>query len=465
MTEESSNHHLNGQPTGGYRSSRDWTQGSVIKSLLSLSWPMIITNSVNVLGPLADMIWVGRLGPDSVAAVGVASMMVMLVHASLLGIFTGLRAMVSRYMGAQDRSQAVHVAQQALVMAAICGILLAVVGILLDRWMLGLLGVSPEVIEIGAPYMRINFIGMIAMGVRFATDGTMQASGDTLTPMKLAVIFRLVHIILCPFLVFGWIFFPAMGASGAAITGVFSQTVGSLLGLAILISGRSRLRLSFTKFRFDLGVIWRLITIGIPASLMMVQMQLGHLVMTIFVVGFGTAAVAAHTICQRIDMLLMMPLLGIGASAGVLVGLNLGAHHAERAEKSGWIALLISEGFLIIAGTVIFIWAETVVNIFSSDSELGAIADNYIKIAAIGYMIMAFTLVLQNCISGAGDTLPPLVIGLIMVWVIQIPLGWLLSRTELGVYGVRWAVVVGLVLSLIAYTLYFRSGRWKRKRI
>ncbi len=462
---EESNDRSSRELAAAPRISRDWTQGSVTKNLLSLSWPMIVTNSLNILGPLVDMIWMGRLGPDSVAAVGVASMMVMLVNAFLMGVFTGLRAMVSRYMGAQDKPQAVHVAQQALVIAVIFGILLAVVGILLDRWMLGLMGISPEVVEIGAPYMRINFIGMIAIGVRFATDGTMQASGDTLTPMKIAVIFRFAHVILCPFLIFGWFFFPSLGASGAALTGVFSQTLGSLLGLAILISGRSRLRLSFRNFRFDPSVIWRLITIGIPASLMMLQMQLGQIVMTTFVVRFGTAAVAAHTICQRIDMLLMMPIMGIGASAGVLVGLNLGAHQMERAEKSGWTALLISEGVLIVAGTAILIWAETVVNIFSSDPELGAIADDYVKIAAIGYMIMAFNLVLQNCISGAGDTLPPLVIGIIIIWIIQIPLGWFLSHTELGVYGVRWAVVSGLVLSMIAYTSYFRSGRWKKKRI
>ena len=444
---------------------KDWTQGNINKNLFSLAWPLIITNSLNVLGPTVDMIWMGRLGPDYVAAVGVAATVIMLVSAFLMGVFTGLRSMVSRYMGAKDQQLAVHTAQQALATAAIFGVLLAIMGILLDRWILELMGVAPEVVEIGSAYMRINFIGMIAMGVRFATDGTMQASGDTMTPMKLAVIFRIVHIFLCPFLVFGWGFFPAMEANGAAITNVISQTLGSLLGLGILMSGRSRLRLSFNKFRFDPRIIWKLISIGIPASIMMLQMQLGQLIMTALVTSFGTVAVAAHTICQRLDMLLLMPLMGIGVSAGVLVGLNLGAKQPERAEKSGWMAVLISEIILIMAGAAILFWPSAVVDIFSLDPDLGAIADNYIRIAALGYMIMAFYLVLQNCITGAGDTLPPLLIGLVIVWVIQIPLGWLFTKTGLGVYGVRWAVVIGQVLAMIAYSIYFRSGRWKKKRI
>jgi putative MATE family efflux protein len=463
--QEDPNIYSNRQLAPASRKARDWTQGSILKNLLSLSWPMVVSNGLNVLGPTVDMIWLGKLGPDSMAAVGISGMVVMLVNALLMGIFTGLRSMVARFIGADDKEGAVHVAQQAFVIAGILGLIFALMGIWMDRWILGLLGVSSSVLEIGAAYMRINFIGMIAMSMRFTTDGIMQASGDTMNPMKLAIIFRVTHVILSPFLIFGWWIFPQLGATGAAVTGVFSQTVGTVLGLAMLMSGRSRLRISFDKFRFDLLLIWRLIKIGIPASVIGIQMQLGQLIMTTFVVQFGTAAVAAHSLCQRIDMLLAMPLMGIGASAGVLVGQNLGAHKPERAEKSGWTALAISEGILLVLGLLIMIFPVAVIHIFSTDPALDAIADTYVRIASLGYMIMAFSMVLQNCISGAGDTLPPMVIGLIIVWIIQIPLGWYLSHTSLGVFGVRWAVVCGGFINMVAYTLYFRSGRWKNKRI
>jgi putative MATE family efflux protein len=233
----------------------------------------------------------------------------------------------------------------------------------------------------------------------------------------------------------------------------------------MLMSGRSRLRMSFREFRFDPAVIWRLIRIGIPASVMGLQFQFGQLVMTSFVVPFGTDAVAAHTLCQRIDMTLNMPLMGLGASAGVLVGQNLGAHQPQRAEKSGWTALGLSEAVLVVIAVLILLFPQVVISIFSSDAGLMAIADNYVRIAAVGYMLASFSMVLQSCISGAGDTLPPMVIGLIIVWAIQVPAAIYLTHTSLGVYGVRWAVVAGAVLSTAAYTIYFKMGRWKQKRI
>jgi Na+-driven multidrug efflux pump len=122
------------------------------------------------------------------AAVGVAGMVVMLVNAFLMGVFTGLRSMVARYIGAKDKAGAIHVAQQAFAVAGSLGVILAVIGILLDRWILELLGVSPAVLELGAAYMRINFIGMIALSLRFTSDGIMQASGDTVSPMRIAVL-------------------------------------------------------------------------------------------------------------------------------------------------------------------------------------------------------------------------------------------------------------------------------------
>jgi len=444
---------------------RDWTQGSIIKNLLSIAWPVMINNVLNVLGPTVDMIWVGRLGSDDLAAVGVASMIVMLVNALLMGLFTGLRSMVSRHIGAKNMDAALHVARQGFVLSFVMGVILAIMGIFLDRWMLSLLGVAPEVIELGAGYMKLQFIGMIAMTTRFTADGIMQASGDTVNPMKLAIAFRIVHVALSPVLIFGLWIFPAMGIEGAAVTNVVSQSTGTALGLWILMSGRSRIRFNFRGFRFDPKIIWRLVSIGIPASIMGLQMQFGQLLLTRFVVPFGTIAVATHTLCQRIDMSISMPLMGLGMGAGVLVGQNLGAKQPERAEKSGWIALGLSEAVLVLIAIFIIVAPELIIQLFSSDPEMLSVADKYIMIAAVGYAVTSFTMVLQSCITSAGDTLPPMIISLVSVWVIQIPVAILLSKTSLGMYGVRWAIVGGAFLSAASYLVYFRMGHWKRKRI
>ena len=158
--------------------------------------------------------------------------------------------------------------------------------------------------------------------------------------------------------------------------------------------------------------------------------------------------------------------MGLGTGAGVLVGQNLGAQQPERAEKSGWLAAGLATCFMLIASVAILLWAESIIRIFSPEPDLAEIASTFLRVAVAGYLMMGFNAVFRHCLSGAGDTLSPMVISILMIWVVQMPLAVLLPRvTNLGVYGVRWAIVAGMVTGAVAYIIYFRLGRWKRKRV
>lgn len=449
-----------------YQPGQDLTQGSIVRALFTLSWPMIVANSVNMIGPTVDMVWVGRLGPTAIAAVGVSGIAVMLVQSALMGLFTGLRAMIARFIGGDDEKQAIHVAQQALVIGAASSAVLAVMGIFLSRWILGLVGVAPDVMDDGATYLQIQFVGMFAMSFRMMTDGTMQASGDAMMPMKIAVIFRVLHVILSPLLIFGLWIFPKMGVVGAATTNVVSQSLGTIISMWILFTGRTRLRLTLKGLGVDLRMIWRIIKIGIPASVMGMQRNLGEFWLMAFVAPFGTVAVAAHTLNQRVEMIMMMPVWGMGMAAGVLIGQNLGARKPERAGKSGWLATWLVEGFAFLCCGIIMLWAERIVGVFSNDPDLIPVAATFLRIATGGYILIGFVGVLQQCISGAGETLYPMVVSILAIWITQIPLAYFLSKyTAIGVYGVRWAIVAGYVVSAVCYLVYYITGKWKRKEV
>jgi len=427
---------------------------------------MIVSNALNMMGPTIDMIWVGRLGSASIAGVGVAGIPVMLMMSAMFGLFMGMRAMVARFVGAGDVDAANHVSRQAFVISGVFTIAMASVGAFFAEEILTLLGLEPDVVAEGAAYMRIMFIGVAAMAFRMATESIMQASGDAVTPMRIAILFRVFHVALCPFLIFGWWIFPRLGVSGAALTNVISQSLGMALGLWILFTGRSRLRLSLSKFRIDPNIIWRIVRIGIPASVMGIQNSLAQFVLMWFMIPFGTLAVAAHTLVQRVEMLMFMPGMGFGTAAGVLAGQNLGARQPERAERSGWLAMGFVEAIVITCSVAILLWPEGVVHIFSSEPGLVEIASTFLRIAAVAYSILGFTMVGMHCLSGVGDTLPPMVISLVIAWMIQLPLAFFLPRiTDLGVYGVRWAMVSGMLVGAVAFITYFRMGRWKRKEV
>ncbi len=459
------------EESGGGRGSRrsvvkDWTQGNIFHNLLSLSWPIVVGNSLNLLGPVIDMVWVAKLGAASIAGVGVAGMAVMLVTSARMGLSQGTRALVARFVGAGDSEGANHIGQQAFVISGTYTIIVASIGIFFAEPIMGIFGLEAEVISEGAAYMRIMFISTVAMSFRMMAEAIMQASGDTVTPMRITVVFRIFHAGLSPLLIFGLWIFPRMGVSGAAAANAISQGLGGMVALWILFSGHSRLRLSMKNFSLDFGAIWRILKIGIPASITAMERTFGDLALMWFMAPFGTIAVAGHTLIQRMQAILRMPNMGLGIGSGVLAGQNLGANQPDRAEKGGWLAVGVGEAFTILVSIAILFWAESFVRVFSSDPEIVSMTSSFLRVGVGGYALMGIYYILQNTIAGAGDTMPPMLVTLLNFWLVQIPLAFILPKyTDLGVLGVRWAIVAGMVVGVIAYVTYFRMGRWKRKRV
>jgi len=419
-----------------------------------------------MLGFTYDLIWVGKLGSVAVAGVGIGGIATMLAISAIMGLTMGTRAIIARFIGAGDVSGANHAARQGFIISGSFAVAVAFIGIFLTETIMGLFDVEADVITEGTAYMRILFIGSIAMAFRWTSDSVMQASGDAVNPMWIGIVLRTVHLILCPFLVLGWWIFPQMGVSGAAIANIVSESVGVCIGLWILFTGRSRLRMTLDNFQIDVSIIWRIIRIGFPSLISGIQRTTSQLVLMLFMAPFGTIAVAAHSVIQRIEGFLFMPSMAFGISSGVLMGQNLGARQPERAEKSAWMAMGLVESVLIAVSIMLLFWAEGIVRIFSTEPELIALAGTFIRIACAGYAIMGFMASLMNALSGVGDTIPPMIISLIMTWGITMPLAYFLPQVaSLGVYGIRWAMVAGMVTGSVTFLIYFRTGRWKRKRV
>ena len=448
------------------RFQRDWTKGSIVGNLLSLSWPMLVTRVLMSLAPTVDMIVVGKLGAASVAGVGIGGIVTGLLESLKQGLTMGVRAMVARFVGEGEKEKAIHVAQQGYIITAIFTAFLSVIGVFLAEPILELIGAAPEVVAQGAPYIRIQFVVSIFMTCRMTTDAVMEASGDTITPMKLTVLYRLFHVALVPFMVYGWWFFPRLGTSGAAWTGVASQSLAMTLGLWIMLTGRSRLRLTFRNFHPDPPLIWRLVKISIPASINGMEMSLAQFLIISFITPFGTIAVAAHALTERVNQFIYMPVMALGIGAGVLAGQNLGARQPAQAARTAWISVGLGSAFVVVTAIGIWFWAENLVRIFNSEPEVVAMTADFMRIALASILLLGPAIMLPQCLNGAGDTLPPMIVTLAAMWGVQVPLAFFLPQAAgLGVFGVRWALVGGTALRAIAFSAYFVTGRWKRKVI
>lgn len=452
-------------PVSG-RLARDWTQGSIFTNLLALSWPMTITQTLMSLGPTIDMVWVGKLGDAAVAAVGVSGVVVQLAQGIMMGFTMGMRALIARAIGAKDVALANRVAQQAVIVSASYAVMMALVGHFLGEYIIGFITSDPDIIAMGSAYLRIEFIGGATVTFRMMMDAIMQASGDSVNPMWIAAVYRTFHIILSPVLIFGLWVFPELGVTGAAYTGVIAQSLGVFLGLNVLFGARSRVKLSFDAFKVDPVMIWRIVRIGFPASISGVQRNLNQFFLQIFMAPFGAAALAAHVITQRLEMFIMMPAMSFGQGAGVLVGQNLGAGKAYRATKSAWVGVLAVEAVVVAVAVAMSIWTLPVIRIFNSDPAMNATAIQFIRIAAVGWALMGFQFVLMNCLQGAGDTLPPMIISVFTTWAITIPLAYFLPiHTSWGATGIRWAMTASVLVGAAVNVVYFRTRRWQTRRV
>ncbi len=437
-----------------------------MSNLLHLSWPMVVMETLYVVSQIVDMIWVGRIGSAAVAGVGVANIVLLLIMSMDFGLIVGVRAMITRHVGAHDMAGASYVAGQAFVLAAVWGAVLTAIGVFLAEPMMAAFSVAPDVVAEGTAYLRVMFAGWISLEILVMGLYVIQSTGDTKTPMMIELTIRIVHVILCPLVVMGYWGFPHLGVAGAAVSNVVSQILGAILGLRFLLGGRTRLRLVAGDFRLSGHVMVRIVRIGVPALVMSLQRSFGSLALTWFVIPFGTVAVAAHSLAARVDMFLFMPSVGLGSGAGVLVGQNLGAHQPERAERGAWMAVGFVQAFLMTCSLAILIWAEGIMEVFTNDADLVALGAVFLRIATASYVILAPASVLQSCIAGAGDTVPNMIISIGMIWCIQLPLASVLPKIGgLGVLGVRWAIVATTVVGAIAYVAYFRLGRWKMKRV
>lgn len=445
---------------------KDWTQGSIFRNLLQIAWPMTVTQSLMTLGPFIDMVWVGKLGSVAMAAVGVSGVAVQLAQGAMMGLTTGMRALVSRSIGANEMDTAHAVAQHSVLVSIGYSLLMAVVGVFFSDEIVRLVTTDPEIVTLGAAYMRIQFIGGATMSFRMMMDGIMQASGDTVNPMRIALVYRVFHIALCPFLIFGLWIFPELGVSGAAYTSVISQSLGVALDLMVLFGSRSRLTLTFRGFQFNWDIIWRMLRIGFPSLVSGIQRNLNQFILQGFLGKFGPVVLAAHTISQRIEMLIMMPAMAFGMGAGVLAGQNLGAKLPHRAEKGAWTAVALVEGLAVAAGVVLFFWTGPVIHLFNADPALQATATEFLHIAIVGWCVIGFMFVLMSALQGAGDTVPTMVISIITTWVITLPFAYLLPRiTDWGVIGIRWAMTASTIVGAAANVIYFRTGKWKTRRV
>src|ERR1700757_5123677 len=388
-------------------SHQDYTAGSLNRAILLLAIPMVLEMVLESLFAVVDVFWVGRLGADAIATVGLTESLLSLVFAVGLGLSLSTTAMVARPIGEKDPSGAATAGVQAIVLGLAVSLGIGLPCFFLAPKLLQLMGASPLVVSVGSGYARIALGGSGAILMLFLNNAIFRGAGDAAIAMRLLWVANIINLILDPCLIFGLGPFPRLGVTGAALVTFTGRSIGVLYQFYRLGRGTERLPSLARHLRVNFGVLWRLIRVSLTGILQFLIAHTSWIGLVRIVSIFGSAALAGYTIAIRIVVFVILPSWGLSNAAATLVGQNLGAGRPDRAETSVWRTGLYNMIFMGSVGVLLILSAEPTVRLFTHHPEVVPLAATSLRILSYGNIGYAYGMIMLQAFNGAGDTVTP----------------------------------------------------------
>jgi len=447
-------------------SRQDYTEAPIGRAVILLAVPMVLEMMMESVFAVTDIFFVGRLGADAVATVGITESLMTLIYAVAIGLSIGATATVARRIGEKDPEDAARAAVQAIALGVAGALLIGGTGVVFAPNLLRLMGASDDVIRTGSGFARV-MLGMSGtVLLLFLINAIFRGAGDAAIAMRVLWLANSINIVLGPCLIFGLGPFPELGVAGAAIATSIGRGTGVLFQIYHLTRGGHRIAVQARHLRLSPPVmagILRLSGVGMFQNFIATASWMG---LIRILTGFGSEAVAGNTIGIRIILFALLPSFGVSNAAATLVGQNLGAGKPDRAEAAAWRAGLYNTGCLASVGTMFLLFAPQLVRIFSSDPAVIGYGVRCLRIVATGFPFYGYGMVLTQSFNGAGDTRTPTLIHLVSLWMLEIPLAWVLARPlGFGPTGVFIAVSVAFSALAVLSAAMFKQGRWKAKRV
>jgi putative MATE family efflux protein len=447
-------------------SHQDYTQGNLNRAILLLAIPMVLEMVLESLFAVTDVFWVGRLGANAVATVGLTESMLALVMAIGLGVSMSTTAMVARRIGEKDPEDAAIAGVQAIVLGLVISLGIGIPAGIFAPQLLGLMGASPAIVAGGSGYARIALGGCGAIIMLFLNNAIFRGAGDAAIAMRLLWVSNIINLVLDPCLIFGLGPFPRMGVTGAALATFSGRSIGVLYQFYRLLKGTERIRILVRHLRLNLRVMARLMRVSVAGILQFAIANASWIVLVRIVSLFGATAVAGYTVSIRIVVFFILPAWGLSNAAATLVGQNLGAGEPGRAEQAVWRTGFYNMIFLGAIGVFFIVFADPVVRLFISDPAVIPIAALALRTLSCGNIGYAYGMVMLQAFNGAGDPFTPTVVNFFGFWVLELPLAWWLATgLHLHAEGTFLSIVISECAIAGAGIVLFRRGRWKKQRI
>lgn len=437
------------------------------REVIDITYPAFIELVLSTLFGMVDMIMVGQLSSSAIAAVGLTNQPFMIMLALFAAVNIGTTTLVAWNIGAGKPENASAIARQIVVLNFVVGIIVSIIGVVFAEQTVIFMGANEDTLKDATAYFQIVAGGLVFQAVTMGITAALRGAGETKLPMIYNLGSNLLNVFGNYILIFGKLGMPKMGVSGAALSTTLSRIIACLFGIYLLYNDKSVVSISRkTKFKYDNGIIKKVLSIGMPSAVEQFVIQGGLMMFARIVSSLGTADFAAHQIGINISGLAFAPSMAFGVAATTLVGQSLGAGEKQKAKEYADIIHHMSIYVACAVGVLFLLFSHPLARLYNKELEVVALAGLVLKILAVAQPGQSTQLTLAGALRGAGDTMYPLYASIFGIWIFRV----LVAYVFVNIFN--WGLIgawVALVLDQYtrAAIVYFRyhSGKWLDKRV
>lgn len=432
------------------------------RRIWSLSWPVILDLSGQMLAGTLVTAMVGHLGATSLAAVSLAVIIQIAATMTFAAAGTGAAAIISREAGAGNCQAVRSISGQAVMLAITLGILLAACGYASTAVIFSVLAAEPAVADLSGALLKLMFLFTPIYLIMAVSNFILRAVGRTIDSFRVSMLNNGTSIAVSYLLIYG-IGLPRLEAFGAAWGIVLGQTLGGMLALSLLMRTPLIGLRPADVFTFRRNEVKRILRISIPAAVEQAAMQGGRIVFTFLLVGVGTVQFAAHQIAMQVESISFLPGFGFSVAAMTLVGFSLGQCLPHRAARYVKLTRSIGVGLMSVMSMIFFFFSGELTALFITDPAVLYWGSLCVKIAALEQPTLALNYVMGGALRGAGDTKWPMYVTTVGIWLVRLPLVYLFITVWKYPITVAWWITATdfLVRSGILWWR-FETGKWNK---
>lgn len=451
----------------------------VLKLLLSMAFPMIISMLIQSLYNVVDSIYVGKYSNDALTAVGLAWPMQNLIIAMSTGIGVGINAVLSKSLGEKNKTKASLTASNGCYIMLVATFIFIIIGLTLMPSYMNAISSNTKVVEEGVEYLKIVVIGAFGLIFSITFEKLLQSTGKTLLVMFAQASGAIVNIVLDPFLIFGWWIFPEMGIKGAALATIIGQFFGCFIGLLLNVFLNKEIHFNKQTLKIDFKLIKEILIIGIPSAIMAAIASILTFVFNKILMIFENVKIpntntyykdlpqTVFGLYFKLNSVFFMPVFGLNNAMVPIIAYNYGAKNKEKMMKTFKYSLIFVFIMMSLGTLAFMIFPRELLSLFAENEEvansLASIGVPCLRIISTSFLVAAFCIVILSMLQALGNSVYSMIVSIIRQIVVLLPVAYLLSLTKnLDLVWLSF-LIAELVALIIAISLFKKVYRDKIK--